>query len=405
MSSPRAYIGRQPILDKSQAIVGYELLHRSDHSDHYKPNANALTTGLQVLINTLSEIGMEAIVGGQMALIKSEPQLLESKYVDLLDPKLSVLDLLGSLTQYQSLQPRIQALKEAGFRFAATIKTADELDAITPGLLSFIKIDIKGIGLHRALELLPTFGRLDLKVMACKVEETEEFQACLQAGFDLFQGWYFAKSEIVESTILTPAHTSVLEALRLVQSDADLDKIAEVFRTDVALSVKLLRYMNSAGMGLARELTSIRDAVSMIGYKRMAKWLALVLVTANQAKASTRSLAKTAIVRGRTMELVGASKPGPEGDLLFMCGLLSLMDTMLSMPMEKVLATLPLSETIVSALRDRSGRAGNLLLMVESIEDPHLFSTESICESLNIDSSALNLAHLKSIGYAEQFGL
>jgi c-di-GMP phosphodiesterase len=405
MTHPRAFIGRQPILDKSQALVGYELLHRDGESDLYRRGGTALTVGMRVLINALSEIGMEAIVGKQLALIKSEPKLLESEYLDLLDPKLSVLDLIGSLAQYHSHQPRIEALRELGFRFAATIRGANELEALTPGLLSIVKIDIKAIGLQRALEMLPTIGRLDLQVMACKVEELDEFQACLKVGFDLFQGWYFAKAEIIESTVLTPVHTSVLEALRLVQSDADLDKIADVFRTDVALSAKLLRFMNSAGMGLARELTSIRDAVSMIGYKRMSKWLALVLVTANQAKGSTRSVAKTAIVRGRTMELVGASRPGPEADLLFMCGLLSLMDTMLNMPMDKVLETLPFPETLISALRDRSGRAGDLLLMVESLEDPHLFSTESICDSLKIDPHILNDAHLRSIGYAEQFGL
>lgn len=197
---------------------------------------------------------------------------------------------------------------------------------------------------------------------------------------------------------MNPSHALILEIMGAVQQEAEPKVIETLFKRDVTLSFKLLRYINSPWFGLVAQVESVRHALSIIGYQQLLKWLTLLAVTAGSE--GSPALTHTAMVRAKLMELIGAKMLDKyDSDNLFVTGMLSMLDRIMGVPFDEILQHVNLPANVKEALVNGEGRYLRYLQLAQACEGLPL--PEEI-ELDDIDLKAVNLAHLDAIEWATQ---
>lgn len=401
----QAFIGRQPILDEKQQIMGYELLFRHNAAATDAIIEDDIKACSRVLVNTLSDMGAQWLLGDKLAFINVNEEMLHSDLLELLPPQRTVLEVLETVPATDAVVARCQELRAQGFRIALDdhVPTAELAPLL--GCADFVKIDIVQTGLEKAAAIHAQLKLLPLKVIAEKVETRQQFDACKKIGFHYFQGYYFAHPETLTAKVINPSYATVLDLLNLVSKDADTKVVEDGFKRDPALSFKLLRYINSVGFGLSCEIQSIRHALSILGTRQLYRWLTLLMVTAGENTTSP-ALMKTAITRGRLTELLGESYfDKADRDNLFIVGVFSLLDAMLEMPINQVLEKVNLPDPVSEALLTQEGIYGPFLQLAKACEDADRDLVKSLADSLQFDPNRVNDCHIAALAWVEGLGL
>ena len=237
-------------------------------------------------------------------------------------------------------------------------------------------------------------------LLATGVADPVAFDAAVKAGYGGATGWFF-KANQTTAKKLAPAHAQIVRVLNLVRRNADPKQIEDALKQDVALSFKLLRYINSAGFGLMCQVQSFRHAVVILGYEKLNKWLSLLLVTAGKDP-SAPALMQAAIARGRLMEVLGQQFfPREEHDNLFITGAFSLLDKLLGAPMDKVLEEMTLPDTISDALLGQDGAYTPFLKLACACEEATAASLAALTQSLGLSADAVNRAQMSALKFAD----
>jgi EAL and modified HD-GYP domain-containing signal transduction protein len=403
--SSNAYIARQPIVDAGHRLYAYELLFRHSALAESAQIGTDVDAGIAVISNTLFNMGTEWLLKGKLAFINMEVPMLMSSFSTLLPPESVVIEILETVEVNSELLERVGELKNLGFRFALDDFRYSPASEPLLALADFVKLDVLE---HSSLELADVVDqvkRYPVKLLAEKVETYDQFETCKMLGFDFFQGYYFARPENLAAKVLNPVHGTVLLLMEKVRQNADVKDLEMLFKKDVALTFKLLRYINSAGFGLSCEVQSIRHAVSILGMQPLYRWLTLLLVTAGTGPTSP-TLARTAITRGRLCELLGKGTVGRnDQDNLFIVGVFSMLPAMLEMPIEQVLERVVIPEKIADALVDHSGIYGPFLALAEAVEGSSVENLEDLTLSLMLTPDQVSEAHLQALAWVEQIGI
>jgi EAL and modified HD-GYP domain-containing signal transduction protein len=401
----QAFIGRQPIMDEKQQIIGYELFFRHSADAESAVFEDEFKAYSSVLMNTIGGIDMQWLLGDKLAFINVNEEMLKSEFLELMPPKRTVLEILRTVTPSAAIVERCHNLREQGFKIALD---NPQLNADTSPLLTcadYIKIDIQTLN---PAELQKAFNQLhvpSVKMIAEKVETDAQFDECKKIGFRLFQGFHFARPETFTAKVINASFDSVLNILNTVSQDAEIKEIEAGFKKDTALSFKLLRYINSVGFGLSCEIQSINHALTILGRKQLYRWLTLLMVTAGE-NSTPPALMKTSITRGRLTELLGESYfEKHDRDNLFIVGVFSLLDAILKMPMETVLEKIQLPDTVSEALLTREGIYGPFLQLTEACEDSDNQRILEIAELLQFDASKVNECHIAALAWVETLGI
>jgi len=401
----QAFIGRQPILDDKQQIMGYELLFRHSATAVDAVFEDDLKACARVLVNTLSDMGAQWLLGDKLAFINVNEEMLHSDMLELLPPKRTVLEILETVPATEAVVQRCMELREQGFLIALDDHVPTPELAPLLSCADFVKIDIAALGLEAAAKIHAELKSLPLKIVAEKVETRQQFEACKQMGFHYFQGYYFAHPETLTAKVINPSYAAVLDLLNLVSKDAETKDVENGFKRDPALSFKLLRYINSVGFGLSCEIQSIRHALSILGTKQLYRWLTLLMVTAGEHTAPP-ALMKTAITRGRLTELLGESYfEKTDRDNLFIVGVFSLLDAMLEMPMDQVLEKVLLPDQVTDALLTQEGIYGPFLQLAIACEDADRNRVKMLADSLQFDPTKINDCHIAALAWVEGLGI
>ncbi|QNM98276.1 EAL and HDOD domain-containing protein [Chitinimonas koreensis] len=401
-----AFIGRQPILNRQQQIIGYELLFRLDQSSLTADFSSDMQAGTNILVNTLSNMGADWLVGSKLAFVNVATSMLESNFLELLHPQRVVLEIVESVNATPELLARAKELRAQGFGIALDDFTYTPQTAPFLEFANYVKLDIQQLGLENVKSLSKELRKFPVLQVAEKVETKDEFKFCLDVGLDCFQGYYFAHPETLSAKIINPAYANILSLLNMLRNNAEIVEIENALKRDVALSFKLLRYINSAGFGLSCEIHSFRHAVTILGYQKLYRWLTLLLVTASSDAGTPPALMKTAVTRGRLVELLGSHLlDGTDRDNLFIVGVFSLLDVMLDMPMDKILETLLLPDSVSEALLSRTGIYGPFIELAEACEDPDMADVPRLCEQLQLTPEMLNKAHVSALAWVEELGV
>ncbi|MRX10909.1 EAL domain-containing protein [Pseudoduganella sp. FT25W] len=369
------FLARQPILNRGQRLVAYELLFRGAaayNGAQVTDDAEATAT----VIANAAELGLGQVVGDQMAFVNVDAVGLMSDFIRFLPNDKVILEILETVKATPEVLARVRELKQAGFKFALddVIGQTDDVQKLMP-LCDVIKVDIKDMqpGTLPALaRVLKTPGQ---KLLAEKVETIEEFQECMELGFEYFQGYYFARPVILSGKKISPSQLSVLHLLELLDRDASSQEVERSVKHDALITLNLLRLVNTPAVGARQRINSVGHALMVLGRRQLRRWLQILLYVKNGGTQEfTSPLLQLATTRGKTMELmVEHRKPGQRvsADIGFTVGVMSLMDTLFSIHMRDVLESVNVLDDVRAALLHRSGDYGAMLSLIEHIERGH----------------------------------
>ncbi|PSJ17719.1 EAL and HDOD domain-containing protein [Nitrosomonas supralitoralis] len=366
------YLGRLPILDCKQNLVAFELLFRSNQNNIVEVADNSAASA-NVIIDTYGQLGIENVIGKRRGFIKVDAKLLMNDAICMLPKKHVVLEILRSVEINDEIIQRCLFLKQKGYQLALSniVQLDHRFERIMP-LINIVKINITALNQNNLLNLIKKLKCWPVLLLAEKVENKEMARNCIAMNFQMLQGFYFAKPEIISGKRIDPSKLSLLKLLLLVVKDGEVTEIENELKYQPGLSYNLLRMVNSAASGLPSTINSIKRAIMIIGRKQLQRWIQILLYAAKQRDGgASDALMQTATVRGRLLEAIAiADRPHDKNhqDRAFMVGVLSLLDTLLGIEMSELVSTLSIQKDMGEALLTRRGYLGHQLELIEAHE-------------------------------------
>jgi len=390
--SEEILLGRQPIVDARGSLVAFELLFRSVE----RPAPEAARGGLddlqasyQVIARSLADLGLTASLGRFKGYVNADRSLLMSEVVEILPPERFVLEILETTAIDLPLRERIVELRARGYRIALD----DVCDATDPrldflDLVDIVKIDLRSPGVPQWKALARRLGSKGKVLLAEKVETDDEFREATAAGFDLFQGYFFARPQLLRSRRVPSSAPQMLRLITLLEQDPDIDAVAREMRRHPALAKPMLQQVNSSATGLRRQVDSIGTAIALVGLRQVRRWAQLLLYADGEGKGGPMHadpLVQQVGLRARLMELLAERwHPGEPrlGEQAFLVGMLSKIDVLFGLPLPDLIGKLPLAPGVRDALLDRAGPLGHLLSVCEARERADLPALEALCRDM-----------------------
>lgn len=374
-------ISREPVLNRSRAITATRLIIQSPPA----PDACAQIAGE---LNRLAE----AWPAARTVFVGLDGVAPDVGLLDWQVPQNAMIEIPAAALGNPATLELMQRLQQAGVSMC--------LDGFSAGMALPAGADFRFILADATAGVTGAPGLL----LAKGLVDNAQFDACIHKGFGGAAGWFFLKG-VTPAKKLNPGQAQTIRLLNLVRANADIKEIEAALKLDVALSVKLLRYINSAGFGLTVEIQSFRHAVTMLGYDKLNKWLSLLLVTSSK-DAAAPALMQAAIARGRFMELTAAGYVDKsELDNLFITGAFSLLDILLGVLMETALADMHLPDTINDALISGSGPYAPFLALAQASEQADYAKFSARTAELQLDAETVNRAQLEALTFADSLQL
>ncbi|KAA3626993.1 MAG: HDOD domain-containing protein [Proteobacteria bacterium] len=389
-------IARQPIYDRDLQVVGYEVLYRSKRED-IADIIDGDSATLRVLANTFLEIGLEDLLGNRPAFINCSRNFLIDENPLHLPVGKAVLEVTENIAPDPEVLQGIRNLASRGYQIALDDFCLEPQNRPLLEVTNYVKFDV--IGAHRAriLEDAKELRQLGIKLIAEKVESQEDFDLCKEIGFDLFQGYFLCKPRVIRREHAPANELAVMKLMAELQNpDADARDIERIIATDVTLSYRLLRYVNSAFFGLRKKIDSIQRAIVLLGFRNIRTWATVIALSGIEGKPG--ELLHISLMRARFCELIAAQTDKKLQDAAFTVGLFSVLDALLDLPMREALDPLPLAPAVESALIDQSGPLGQILQCVQAYQRGHWAGVDNF-PSL---SAALGQAYLSALAWSDQ---
>jgi c-di-GMP-related signal transduction protein len=341
------FVARQPILSADEKVFGYELLFRDGVEDFF--TASDPDEASRSTLNTSVLLGLDVLCDGRRAFVNCTRDILLKDYITLLPSGQTVVEILETVPPDDLVVAACRRLKEAGYMIALDDFGMNDPREPLTDLADIIKVDLRATSEKDAAAMVKRYGPWRCRMLAEKVETREEFAATKDAGFLYFQGYFFRRPETLTAQEIPANRLNYLRMLKAVsRPELDVREIENLVKSEASLCYRLLRYLNSAAFGFGSEIHSVRHALSILGEREVRRWIRLVAsLGAGQNRPTDLVLA--ALVRARFCELLSPHIQHGDSDL-FLMGMLSLMDTLLEIPMRQVLDNVPIDHDCKAVL-------------------------------------------------------
>jgi EAL and modified HD-GYP domain-containing signal transduction protein len=393
------FVARQPILTKDEKVFGYELMFRDGIEDYFCP-ADAEAASKTMLDSSLI-MGLDVLCNGGRAFVNCTRDMLLKDYVTLLPSNVTVVEILESVEPDDLVMAACQRLKEGGYMIALDdFEVGDKREVLTD-VADIIKVDVRTTSVEERAAMVKRFGPWKCRMLAEKVETREEFMAAKKAGFTYFQGYFFRRPETLKTHAVTGNKLNYIKMLQVVSKpELEPREIENAIKGEASLCYRLLRYMNSANFGFANEIHSVRHALAIMGEREVRRWVRLVVtLAAGQNKSS--DLVLSALVRARFCELLSPKIKHGESDL-FLLGLLSLMDSILELPMTEVLEKVPIDSETKAVLLGGASFLSPLYQLMLAQESGNWQSTAELSKSLKLTESEVAENYWNAMRWAKE---
>jgi c-di-GMP-related signal transduction protein len=393
------FVARQPILTREEKVFGYELLFRNGVDEYFR-NADAETASRSTL-NTSMLIGLDVLCDRRRAFINCTREVLLKDYVTLLPSAQTVVEILETVPADDLVLAACQRLKEAGYLIALDdFATCDPRECLID-LADIIKVDLRRVSFDEAADIVRRFGPWRCRMLAEKVETREEFLAAKEAGFLYFQGYFFRRPETLTAHEIPANRINYLRMLTAVsQSELNVREIENMIKSEAALCYRLLRYLNSAVFGFGTEIHSVRHALAILGEREVRRWIRLV-ATLGAGQNKTSELVLSALVRARFCELLSPKIAHGDSDL-FLMGLLSLMDSILEIPMSQVLDNVPIDQETKSMLIGGASRLRPFYQLMLAHESGEWKSASDLSNHLHLNDTEVADCYWQAMQWARE---
>lgn len=397
MDSSKLHIARQPILNRNEETIGYELLYRggaeatAQFTDADEASRRTLDTSLLM--------GVEQLAGGRRVFLNCTYDFLVKEFATLVPADKAVLEIAETVVCDEHVLEACKRLKARGYTLA--------LDNFVPGsntlpflpFVEILKIDIQRTTRTLWPELMRQFGRSH-QTAALKVETRKQYEDTRQAGFTLFQGYFFCEPALISKEGISPLRVSQIRMLKTAcDPELDFRELEEIVKSDAALCYRLLRYMNSAAFYVHSSVNSIRHALALLGEREIRKWIAITAVSI-AGENRPREVVLSALLRARFCEMLWAQVKCRAYDL-FIVGLFSLMEALLDAPLERILIEIEIPPMARAALLGKPGRLREAYELVLAYINADWPTCQKYCERLNIAEEDLKDAYMSSVQWVD----
>ncbi|MFT6102934.1 MAG: EAL and modified HD-GYP domain-containing signal transduction protein [Candidatus Endobugula sp.] len=395
-------IARQPICNSSLKVVAYELLYRMNGANNNALIENQDSATIDVLLAAYNDLSITDVIGKQQAFVNFTSNIIINNLPPL-SPKQLVIELLEDQEVTPELIKALKKLRSKGYKIALDdfCLTKETLSLIE--CADIIKVDVLDQAPETWESYIPKLKERGILMLAEKVETYEVYEQCKKLGFELFQGYFFAKPKILSGKKMSRNSMSVLQLIsKLNMPEVDYDDIINTISADVGLSYNLLRTLNSGMYAHVNKVDSVRHAAVTLGLNNLRNWINLLALGSLDNKPSI--VLETAMIRAKMCEELGGiitGKIAPEG--YFTVGLFSMTDAFFDTPLEELIKKLALSNELTSALLQHKGDKGKILQITAHYQEDKLTKQDlNFLEDYNITNQQLTQAYLNSIYWSKE---
>jgi c-di-GMP-related signal transduction protein len=362
------HVARQPIFDSAKQVIGYELLFRNGEDDFF-PGMDADQATADVINSSFFLRVVDDLTCGKKAFINFTPRFLKHEMMTMLPPQSVAVELSENGEVGEEVLAACQRLKEQGYMVVIDDFVFRQQSDLLVQLADMVKVDFIKTKDPERRSIVQKLAGTKVALLAEKIESYYDFKQATDLGYQYFQGYFFGRPEVFSGRDIPGYTINYLNMLREAsRSDIDFDKLEQIFRRDVALSFKMLKFINSAFFGLRNKVSSVKQALVLLGRKEILKWISL-LALQNMAQDKPDELVVLSLVRARFGELLALQLGwAKRSDQAFLVGLFSLVDAMLDRPMNDILRELPLDDEIVAALLRGDNDLGRLHTLARHYE-------------------------------------
>lgn len=388
------YINIKPILIQNGKTFGYEL---ADRGEEDKEDTNALN--LQEFDRTLDALGLSDIENDARYFISYTEQFFNDTVIRNLPKDKFIIQLHATNKATEKDLYKYHKLASLGYSIALSgLHTGN----ITPELMEiarYCKFDPRGISEYVQRQIIKQYP--SKLFIATGVNTAADFNAAKSAGFKLFEGFFFKQQPPTtqKTKDIEPLKVNYLRLLKLTSTDdyVDFQEISTVISSDVALSYKLLKLLNSAAVGLRSKMSSISMAVAYLGEENLKKWIAL-LALRGIGDGKPLELVRLSLIRARFGEILAPYlKQKTDEKHVFLVGLLSLLHIALDKPQEELLNEMPIADDIRESLLTKHGRYSDLISFFSNYEYSNWDEITRFAEENALSSQFISDAYITAV--------
>lgn len=389
------FIARQGIYDLNEKVVAYELLYRNSIKNKYDIEIEDEKATYQVIDN-ISSFGLDVLTENKKAFVNFSEQVIKDNVATLLPKDNVVIEVLETVNPSQEIINKLTALKELGYSIA--LDDVVSLDYVKKfvGIVDLVKIDFILCDKQEIKEVVFFCKKNNIKVLAEKIETKEDLFEAKNLDCDYFQGYYYSKPSVFLGKDISIKNTSIFMLLvELVRENYNLDKVDYIMKTDLALTYKFLRFINSSYFNFLQEIKSIKQAIMLIGRGELRKWLSIL--TVSEMSPQNEEYTKNIIIRARLCEEIASAINLKDSSSAFMVGLFYNIDEMIDKDIHYVVKTLPLNKDVKRALLGEENIYRNILELSIAYENLDKENIEKLCKKLIINEGKLLDLYYKSL--------
>lgn len=364
MSADMTLLARQPIFNRDMEVFAYELLYRQEGSNS-ADCCDGDSASSQVLLNAFTELSIDEVVDEHKAFINFTSQLLSTEFP--FDNQRLVIEVLESQPINQALLDNLSRLRNEGYFIALDDFELSEETATLIPYADIIKLDVQALNMDQLKFHAESLGD-SACLLAEKIETHEQLEQCKNLGFQLFQGYFLSRPNLIKGSRNDVNRQTIIRLLANINnSNASFNEIEQLISNDPLLSYKLLRLINSATFRFVKKVDSLQQAITLLGLNQIKGWASLIALT--QLDDKPKELVTIALTRAKLCHSLAESLGEKSvSDSCFTAGMLSTIDAFLDQPLEKILNDIPLSEDLKKALLYHEGLQGLILQTAKYFE-------------------------------------
>lgn len=397
------FVARQPIFDKKQNVVAYELLFRKNQNNFYD-NFDADEATISVISNGFLLIGMENLTGGKRAFINFTESLLKSDVVTRLPRDLIVVEILENVEVTEEVIQACKNLKKMGYILALDDFVFEPKYEPLIQIVDIIKVDFKLTKGRERRKIIERINSSHIKFLAEKVETMEEYENAIKDGYSYFQGYFFSKPVIMSAKELPGYKNSYSMLLaELSKKEIDFANLENIIKRDVSLSYKLLKFINSASFGFKTKVDSIKHALMLLGKEDVSKWIYLIALK-DMGDHKPDELMRTSVVRAKFGEMLAplVGMKDSESDVFFM-GMLSLINVITNVPMDIAISQIPIAEDVKLALIGKDNKFKDLYELITTYEVGDWERFSYYVKKIGFNEAKVPELYINALEWADEF--
>ncbi|MBU3108357.1 EAL and HDOD domain-containing protein [Clostridium gasigenes] len=397
----KIFLARQAIYNKNTKIVAYEILYRNSLKNAFDKNQKQEEATYKVMQN-ISSFGLNILTKNKLAFINFPEEVINSNMATLLPPDKVIIEVLETVEPTKEIIANLKFLRHKGYTIALDdISTYKQVEGFL-GVIDIVKIDYKLSNKAERINIIQKLKNKNIKILAEKIETENEMIEAKSLGFDYFQGYYFSKPTVMESEDIAAKNRTIFYVIiELMKEDYDIDRMENLIKSDIGLTYKFIKFINSAYFSFIQEVSSIKNAVMLIGANELRKWLCIISISEMNSNIGEEH-ANNIIIRARMCELISENKGYNDKDLAFMVGLFSDIHMLMDKSLIDVVEELPIGKEGKAALLGEDNIYSDILNLVISYENMDEEKIQIISSKTKVNIDKLGEIYLASIEWGSK---